>query len=100
MIDSHTFFTIILMAVATYSTRVISYLVLRNRALSPRVTAVLEATPGCVLISVIAPQFVTTNPANLIALLLTVLAATRWSMLPTVLIGIVSAGVLRHWLGA
>jgi len=52
-----------------------------------------------VLISVIAPDFVSSHPADLAALAITLLAATRWSMLPTVLIGVVSAGVLRHVMG-
>lgn len=59
----------------------------------------LEAAPGCVLIAVIAPDFVSGRPADLIALAMTELAATRrLSMLPTVLIGIASAGMLRHLL--
>ncbi|MBH1748606.1 AzlD family protein, partial [Stenotrophomonas maltophilia] len=33
------------------------------------------------------------------ALAITLLAATRLSMLPTVLIGVVSAGVLRYLMG-
>ena len=35
--------------------------------------AVLEAVPGCVLISVIAPRFVSDNPAELLALAITLL---------------------------
>jgi uncharacterized membrane protein len=38
---------------------------------------------------------VTGDPADLMALAITMAAATRLSVLPTVLIGIVSAGVLR-----
>ncbi len=91
--------TIVLMASVTYLTRIGGYLVLRNRTLSPRAMAVVEAAPGCVLISVIAPSFVTNNPADLAALLITLLAATRLSMLPTVLIGIASSGLLRTLLG-
>jgi uncharacterized membrane protein len=59
----------------------------------------MDAAPGCVLISVIAPNFVSSNPADLIALALTVAAATRLSLLPTVLIGVISAGLLRHVMG-
>jgi uncharacterized membrane protein len=51
--------------------------------------------PGCVLISVIAPYFVRDNPADLIALALTLFAATRFGLLPTVAISMVSAAVLR-----
>jgi len=99
MIDPATVLTILLMAGVTYLTRIGGYVVLRNRTLSPRATAVMEAAPGCVLISVIAPDFVSRNPADLAALAITVLAATRLSMLPTVVIGVASAGVLRWLMG-
>jgi uncharacterized membrane protein len=99
MIDTASLLTIVLMATVTYLTRIGGYVVLRNRTLSPRATAVMEAAPGCVLISVIAPDFVSDNPADLLALAITFLAATRLSMLPTVLIGIASAGLLRHLVG-
>ncbi|GAA2843668.1 putative membrane protein [Aminobacter aminovorans] len=99
MIDPINLLAIVLMASATYLTRIGGYVMLRNRTLSPRATAVMEAAPGCVLISVIAPDFVSDNPADLAALAITVLAATRLSMLPTVIVGIASAGVLRHLLG-
>ncbi len=84
------------MAVVTYLTRIVGYALLRNRTLSPAAQAVLEAVPGCVLISVIAPAFVSDSPANLLALAITLAAAMRFSLLPTVLIGIVATGVLRH----
>ncbi|AMS41528.1 MULTISPECIES: AzlD family protein [Aminobacter] len=99
MIDQINLLAIVLMASVTYLTRIGGYVMLRNRTLSPRATAVMEAAPGCVLISVIAPDFVSDNPADLLALAITVLAATRLSMLPTVIVGIASAGVLRHLLG-
>ena len=91
--------TILLMALATYSTRAGGYLLLRNRALGLRARAVMAAAPGCVLIAVIAPHFVSPRPADLIALAVTVLAASRLPMLATVAIAVVSAGLLRHVLG-
>ena len=99
MIDSANLLTIVAMASVTYITRIGGYILLRNRQLSPRAMAVMDAAPGCVLISVIAPNFVSSNPADLIALALTVAAATRLSLLPTVLIGVISAGLLRHVMG-
>jgi uncharacterized membrane protein len=99
MIDMTTLVAIVLMAGVTYLTRIGGYVVLRNRVLSARATAVMEAAPGCVLISVIAPAFVSRNPADLLALAITFIAATRLSMLPTVLIGVASAGLLRHFVG-
>ncbi|RVD21785.1 AzlD family protein [Mesorhizobium sp. M4A.F.Ca.ET.020.02.1.1] len=99
MIDPANVLAIVLMASVTYLTRVGGYVVLRNPTLGRRATAVMEAAPGCVLISVIAPDFVSKNPADLAALAITVLAATRLSMLPTVVIGVASAGMLRHLIG-
>ncbi|MEI8714027.1 AzlD family protein [Mesorhizobium sp. ISC11] len=99
MIDATTLFTIVLMAGVTYLTRIGGYVVLRNRTLGARATAVMEAAPGCVLISVIAPAFVSKSPADLLALAVTLAAATRFSMLPTVLIGVSAAGLLRLLIG-
>lgn len=99
MIDLTTLLTIGLMALATYLTRILGFVALRNRTLSPRAVIVMEAAPGCVLISVIAPHFVSERPADLMALVVTLLAATRLSMLPTVLIGIATAGLLRQVIG-
>jgi pimeloyl-ACP methyl ester carboxylesterase len=48
------------------------YVFLRNRTLSPRTKTVLESAPGCVLITVIAPDFVTGHPADIIALAVTI----------------------------
>ncbi|MBN3857880.1 MULTISPECIES: AzlD family protein [unclassified Paraburkholderia] len=91
--------TIFLMAATTYLTRIIGYVALRDRTLSPRMRAVMENVPGCVLISVIAPAFVSRDPADLVALAITLFAATRFSLLPTVLIGVAATGILRHLLG-
>lgn len=99
MIDGPTLVTVVLMATSTYLTRVLGYMALRNRPLSSRMRAVMENVPGCVLISVIAPAFVSDKPANILALAVTLLAATRLSLLPTVVIGIAATGVLRRLLG-
>lgn len=97
--DFATVATIVLMASTTYLSRVLGYVLLRNRTLSPRMASVMENVPGCVLISVIAPAFASRDPADLLALAITLLAATRLPMLATVLIGIGAAGLLRHVLG-
>ncbi|AHD15114.1 Branched-chain amino acid transport protein (AzlD) [compost metagenome] len=95
MIDVATLVTIVGMAVATYLTRALGFLLLRNRTPGPQLTQVLNAAPGCVLIAVIAPKFVSGHPADLIALGLTVYAASRYSILPVVVFAIVVTGVLR-----
>lgn len=94
-----TLLAILLMAATTYLTRIGGYMLLGDRTLSPRTRTVMEAAPGCVLISVIAPHFASGRPADLIALCLTALAAARFALLPTVLIGVGSAALFRHLMG-
>lgn len=95
MIHSTTVIAIVLVALTTYSTRVLGYLLLKNRNLKPKTKRILEIVPGCILISVIAPYFVTSNPADFIAIIITLLAATYLSLLPTVVISITASGLLR-----
>jgi uncharacterized membrane protein len=99
MIDPIYALTIALMATVTYTTRIGGYILLRNRTISDRMKAVMECAPGCVLITVIAPDFVTGRPADLVALVITLLAATRLPILPTVVTSIAAAGLLRQILG-
>lgn len=98
MISGITVLTILLMASVTWLTRALGYIGLRNRELGPRARAIMDAAPGCVLISVIAPYFVTDRPADLLAMLITLMAASRLSLFSTVAIGIFSAALLRHLL--
>jgi uncharacterized membrane protein len=99
MIQTSTLLTIVLMALVTYLTRILGYVALRDHTLSARTAVVLDAAPGCVLVAVIAPVFVANRPADLIALAVTLTAATRLPLLPTVLICVTAAGLLRHLLG-
>lgn len=97
VMDPMNVLTILMMASVTYITRVGGYVFLRNRTLSPRTSTIMESLPGCVLITVIAPDFVTGHPADILALAVTTMAAAmRLSVLPTVVIAIVSAGILRN----
>jgi uncharacterized membrane protein len=96
--DTASLVTILLMAFVTYLTRISGYLFLSNRTLSPRTKQILEVAPGCVLVSVIAPHFVSKSPADLIALAISVVAAMRLSILPTVVIAVTAAGILRHFM--
>lgn len=96
MIAPATLLTIVLMASVTYATRIGGYMFLRNRTLSPRVRTMMESAPGCVLITIIAPEFVSGKPADLLALGITIVAASRLPVLPTVLIAIAAAGILRN----
>ena len=98
MIDFATFLTLALMAVATYITRIAGYLALRGRKLGPRMTYVLDAVPGCVLISVIAPHFVSDRLSDLLGLAVAVLLAARAPLLVTVLGSMAATALFRHLL--
>lgn len=89
--------TILGMMAVTYSTRLMGYFLLRNKTLSDDAKRVMEAAPGCVLIAVIAPHFVSDQLHELMAILITLWAASRYSMLPTVLIAM-SSSALLGWL--
>ena len=95
MIHASTVIAILFIAFTTYLTRVLGYVLLKHKTLSQKQRQILEVVPGCVLISVIAPYFVKDNPADLIAIVITLLAASRFSLLPTVAISMASSACLR-----
>lgn len=95
MIHTSTLMAILLIAFTTYMTRLLGYVLLKNRSLNHKQRKILEVVPGCVLISVIAPYFVKDQPADLIAIAITLWAASRFSLLPTVAISMLSAATLR-----
>jgi len=95
MIHMSTLIAILFVALTTYLTRILGYLLLKNKTLSTRQRKILEVVPGCVLISVIAPYFVQDNLIDLIAITITLFAASRFSLLPTVVISMFSAAFLR-----
>ena len=95
MIHSTTLVAILLVAATTYLTRILGYVLLKNKTLSNKQRKILEVVPGCVLISVIAPYFVKDNVADLRAIAITLIAASRFSLLPTVVISMLSAALLR-----
>ena len=98
MIHSTTLVAILLVAATTYLTRILGYVLLKNKTLSNKQRKILEVVPGCVLISVIAPYFVKDNVADLLAIAITLIAASRLSLLPTVVISMLSAALLRTML--
>lgn len=95
MIHTPTLIAIVCIAITTYLTRVLGYVLLKNKTLSTKQRRILEVVPGCVLISVITPYFVKDNPADLLAIFITVIVATRFSLLPTVIISMASTALLR-----
>lgn len=96
MIHGSTLIAILFVALTTYLTRLLGYVLLKNKTLSAKHKKILEVVPGCVLISVIAPYFVKDNPADLIAIAITLLAASRLPLLSTVVISMLSAALLRQ----
>lgn len=95
MIQMSTFIAILLVALTTYATRLLGYVLLKNKTLSKRQRKILEVIPGCVLISMITPYFLRDDPADLIAIMSTLFATSRFGMLPTILISMASAAILR-----
>ncbi|MFT9208058.1 AzlD family protein [Acetobacter orientalis] len=96
MVHPETVMAIILMASMTYLTRITGYLLLGGRQMSDHMRQVMEAALGCVLVAVIVPYFATNNHGDLLALGLTALAASRCSLLSTILIGVGCAWGLRN----
>lgn len=98
MIHTPTLIAILLIAATTYLTRLLGYVLLKNRSLTNKQRKILEVVPGCVLISVIAPYFVKDHPADIIAIILTLLLAMRFSILPTVILSMAFTALLRYFL--
>lgn len=95
MIQMSTFIAILLVALTTYCARILGYVLLKNKTLNNRQRKILEVIPGCVLISMITPYFLRDDPADLIAIMSTLFVASRFGMLPTILISMASAAILR-----
>lgn len=90
------FVLIALLGLATLAMRLGGYLVLsRFERLDPRVEAALDAVPASVIAAIVAPVALATGIAETIAAVITVVAALRLSILPTLVIGGVSAALLR-----
>lgn len=87
---------ILLMAGTTYFTRIAGYLILRKAKISSRLNAVLEAAPCCVMISIVAPFFMTYDPITLISLLLTIVYAMRFNFALTVIFSVLTQCLFLH----
>ena len=90
--------TIFAMFCATYSTRLIGWLVLRNRTISPAFRRALDAASGCVMAAIVAPLFMTTEPVALVGLAAAVAVAV-WSrnMAATVIISMLVYAAANAW---
>ncbi len=83
------------MFAATYSTRLIGWLLLRNRPMSPVLQRVLEAAPCCVMVSIVAPAFMTTNVVTLVTLFATILVALRSNLAFTIVFAVAFNALLN-----
>jgi uncharacterized membrane protein len=98
-LDAVTVAAIVLMALATYLTRIAGLFLAGRVQLAGRAQAAFDAIPAAVLTAVIAPTVLATGPAETLAGIVTILAATRLPMLGTVLVGVAAIVGLRAVLG-
>jgi uncharacterized membrane protein len=83
------------MALITYLCRVSGIALAGRLKLGGRALAAFEAIPPAVLTAVIAPTVLVTGPAETIASLVAIAAATRLPMLATVGLGVATVVALR-----
>lgn len=89
--------TIVAMGITTYFTRTVGFLWLRKHQLSPRAQAVLASSPCCVMVSVVAPAFMTTDPKTLIALFFALALAFKFSLGITICGSVAFMALLQHF---
>lgn len=92
-LDPVTLLTILLMAAATYGTRVAGLFFADRLALTGRAKAAFEAIPAAVLVAVIAPT--ATGWPETAAAAITAVAALRLPLLATIAVGVAAVVVLR-----
>ena len=88
--------TIILMALTTYFTRTVGFVWLRKHKLSPRAQAVLASSTCCVMVSVVAPYFMTTDPKTLVCLAFCMVVAFKFSLGVTICSSVLFMALLQH----
>jgi uncharacterized membrane protein len=91
-----TLFAIVLMALATYATRVGGLWLASRFDLSERAGSWLDQIPGAILVALVAPVVLTGGPAEALAALAVVVVAVRTASLPAAMVtGVVAVVVLR-----
>jgi branched chain amino acid efflux pump len=94
--DHITLLAIALMALATYATRAGGLWLANRFDLSERAGAWLDAIPGAILVSLVAPTVLTGGPAEALAAVAIVVVAVRTGSLPLAMAtGVVAVVVLR-----
>jgi uncharacterized membrane protein len=95
-IDTLAFFTILGMACATYATRAGGLWLMSRVTISKRVEAWLRHIPGTIVMSIVAPEVISGGYAELLGVLVTVLAAVRTgNLLLSMIMGVSVVWVLR-----
>ena len=57
---------------------------------------VLDASPACVMMAIVAPSFMTTDPIDLFTLMTAILVALKTNMPVTVMYAVAINGLLHH----
>jgi uncharacterized membrane protein len=99
-LDPVTLLAIVLMALATYATRAGGLWLANRFELSERAGAWLDAIPGAILVSLVAPTVLTGGLAETLAAAAVVLVALRTGSLPLAMATGVGAVVLLRTLAA
>lgn len=94
-VDPTTLTAILGMAIVTYLTRAGGYWLVGRVTLGARAQAALDAVPGAVLISVIAPMALATGWPETVAAIVAVLAALRLPLLAAVAVSVAAVALLR-----
>ena len=84
--NTDTMLVIFGMAIATYITRVSGFYLVSRVKVSGRLEIFLNAIPGAVLVSIVAPTVLASGPAESVASLATVLIAWKSKSLPLAMI--------------
>src|SRR5215212_5173302 len=95
-LDPGTLLAIVLMARATYATRAGGLWLANRFELSERAGAWLDAIPGAILVSLVAPTVLASGPAEALAAVAVVVVALRSGSLPLAMAtGVVAVVLLR-----
>jgi uncharacterized membrane protein len=87
---------VVLMGLATYGTRVSGYLLLRGVKIEGRMKAAMDAVPPAILTAVIAPAVFMQGWAEVLAGVLTAIAALlRAPLLVVIAVGVISVVAFR-----
>lgn len=90
------FWLIIVLGGVTYFTRISGHLMVsRFGVLHPRLQAALDAVPAAVITAIIIPPVIEGGLPERVAFVVAVLAGLRFSMVSTVVIGLVALVTLR-----